>query len=133
MRHIERKRLTDRNRFTFWLAAIINGISMILFVLFYFPATFKELQVGKSRMEQLRQIDYIGFTLYAGGVICLLLSLSASETFETWFSVTNAFLPAWGGQTYPWSSPTIITLLVVAFVALVGFVLFGMFHRYSGS
>ncbi|KAF1967172.1 MFS general substrate transporter [Bimuria novae-zelandiae CBS 107.79] len=51
-----------------------------------------------------REVDYVGFILYAGSIVCLLLGLT------------------WGGQTYPWSNGRIIALLLVSYVVLIGFI-----------
>lgn len=49
-------------------------------------------------------IDYFGAGLMAAGLSCLLLTL------------------VWGGSLYPWSSPTIVALLVATMVLAVAFV-----------
>lgn len=53
-------------------------------------------------------MDWIGILLWCTGVICLVLALS------------------WGGTTYPWKSPVIISLLCV-FVVFIA--LFGLYER----
>ncbi|KAF2007662.1 siderophore iron transporter, partial [Amniculicola lignicola CBS 123094] len=102
-------------RFTYWLATIINGIGLVLFIFFYFPPNFRELQPDKSRMREVRQIDYIGFVathhpfvIYVR-TICLLLALT------------------WGGATYPWKSGKIIALLIVGCLGLIAFFLYEIF------
>lgn len=60
----------------YWLHAIVSGVSLILFILCYFPPDMNQLQTSRrSRIDQLKRIDYGGFILYAGGLICLLLAL----------------------------------------------------------
>ncbi|OAA57978.1 siderophore iron transporter [Niveomyces insectorum RCEF 264] len=94
-------------RALYWLDTITVGVSLILFALCYFPPGFNELQTGTfSKRTQLRRIDYGGFALYAGGLVCLLLALS------------------WGGNKFAWSSATIIALLVVGVVVLIAFAIF---------
>ena len=51
-----------------------------------------------------RRIDYLGAATLVAGVVPLLLALS------------------WGGNDYPWSSPTILGLFAIAAVMLVTFV-----------
>jgi MFS family permease len=63
-------------RWTYWLAAIINGIGLVLLFVFYHPPNFSDLQSKKSALSQAKEIDYIGFVLYAGSIICILLALS---------------------------------------------------------
>lgn len=60
-------------------------------------------------MDQIKRIDYIGFFLYGGGLVCLLLALS------------------WGGRQYPWKSPQCISTLVIGVVVLVTFVLYEVY------
>ncbi|KIW01131.1 uncharacterized protein PV09_07417 [Verruconis gallopava] len=96
-------------RFTYWLSAIVNGISLILFVLFYFPPAFHDLQARKSRVKQALQVDYAGFGIYACAIVCLLLALT------------------WGGQQDPWNSAKIIALLVLGCVGLIAFVLYEVY------
>lgn len=62
-----------------------------------------------SRKEQLKRIDYVGFGLYGGGLVCLLLALS------------------WGGKQYQWNSPQCIATLVIGVILLIGFVLYEVF------
>jgi hypothetical protein len=35
---------------------------------------------------------------------------------------------AWGGSAYPWHSSHVITVLVIGFVALIAFVIYGKQH-----
>ncbi|CEP15431.1 hypothetical protein [Parasitella parasitica] len=53
--------------------------------------------------EQMNQVDFVGVSLWCGGVVCLVLALS------------------WGGTTFPWSNATIIALLCVAGALLITF------------
>ncbi|ERT01322.1 hypothetical protein HMPREF1624_02566 [Sporothrix schenckii ATCC 58251] len=97
-------------RALYWLDAITVGLSFVLFALCYFPPGFRELQGGRTtRRSILKHIDYGGFLLYAGGLVCLLLAL------------------AWGGSTYPWRSATVVALLVVGVVTLVLFALYEIY------
>ena len=51
-------------------------------------------------MDRLKDLDYVGPIIYIPGVISLLLALQ------------------WGGSTYPWNSPVVLTLFVVAGVLI---------------
>ncbi|KIW04526.1 uncharacterized protein PV09_04280 [Verruconis gallopava] len=95
----------------YWLHGIVSAVSLVLFILCYFPPGFHQLQSRKSRLDQLQSIDYFGFILYAGGLICLLLGLS------------------WGGKQYPWGSARIIVLLVIGILGLITFVLYENFMK----
>ena len=96
-------------RAVFWMNGCVALISLLLFFFCFFPPNFRDLQPGKSRMTEIKRIDYGGLVLYMGGLICLLLALS------------------WGDKQYPWSSATVIALLVVGILVLVGFVFYEIY------
>lgn len=64
--------------------------------------TQRNLRLGVPRRE--RRIDYAGAALLTGAVVALLL------------------VSVWGGATYPWGSPVILGLVLLAAVALGAFV-----------
>ncbi|KAF7596014.1 hypothetical protein BBP40_003794 [Aspergillus hancockii] len=82
---------------------------MILPVLFYFPPGWDAKYKGMSKLEAVKRFDYVGFVLYAGGLILVLLGLS------------------WGGTSYAWNSTHVVSVFVVGFVCLGGFVLYEIF------
>lgn len=94
-------------RWSFYLNIIAAGIASILFFLFYHPPTFHLLHRNRSKMEQIKRIDYVGLILFTGGLSVFLIGLS------------------WGSGSYPWSSAHVITTIVVGGVSLVAFVLYG--------
>lgn len=96
-----------RWRWVYWLNAITVGTSLILFLTCYFPPNAEQLGHRASKLEQAKQIDYVGFFLYAGGLISLLLALG------------------WGGRQYAWDSAPVIATLAVGVVVLVAFTLYG--------
>ncbi len=65
--------------------------------------THRNLQLPFPRRQ--RQIDYLGAALLTGGIVALLL------------------VSVWGGTTYAWSSPVIISLGLLCMVALAAFLL----------
>ncbi|KAJ3547072.1 hypothetical protein NM208_g1696 [Fusarium decemcellulare] len=97
-------------RWEYWLHAITTGLSGVLFIFCYHPPNFEQLGQGTSKRQHLKHVDYVGFALYAGGLVCLLLGLT------------------WGGRQYTWSSPAVIASLVVCTVALIGF---GLYETYA--
>lgn len=62
-------------RWIYWLHAITTSLSALLFYLCYHTPGFEQLARGMSKKQQLKNIDYIGFALYAGGLVSLLLGL----------------------------------------------------------
>ncbi|KAJ6106141.1 hypothetical protein N7512_009658 [Penicillium capsulatum] len=93
-------------RWNYYLSIICCGLSIILFALCYFPPGWEAKHRGESRMNELRTFDYVGFSLYSGGLVLVLLGLS------------------WGGTSYPWNSAHVVGVLVVGFVALIAFALY---------
>ena len=62
-------------RWNYYLSIITCGISLILFVFCYFPPGWETKHKGENRLEGLKKFDYVGFVLYAGGLILVLLGL----------------------------------------------------------
>ncbi|KAJ5668718.1 hypothetical protein N7462_009788 [Penicillium macrosclerotiorum] len=91
-------------RWTYYLNMITCGISIILFVFCYFPPGWELKHKGQSKLDGLKKFDYIGFVLYSGGLVLVLLGLS------------------WGGSSYAWNSSHVVAVLVVGFVSLIAFV-----------
>ncbi|CRG91040.1 hypothetical protein PISL3812_08088 [Talaromyces islandicus] len=67
--------------------------------------------LGESKLNGLKKFDYLGFVLYAAGLILVLLGL----------------YKAWGGSSYPWNSGHVVGVLVVGFVSLVAFEIYEIF------
>ncbi|KAJ5096774.1 HC-toxin efflux carrier TOXA [Penicillium angulare] len=89
-------------RWCFWINVPIGGLALM--GLWIFMPNFKGPDVLKGSLKKkLSVFDPIGNALFTAGIICLLLALQ------------------WGGLTYAWSSPRIISLLVVGIVLLVAF------------
>ena len=74
-------------RWTFYVAIVANGWALLLVAIFYWPPGFIGLHPeGKSRLQQFKELDFVGLLLFGGGLISLLLGLS------------------WGNNPYPWRS-----------------------------
>ncbi|KIW02319.1 uncharacterized protein PV09_06465 [Verruconis gallopava] len=67
------------------------------------------LRKGQPLSRELRRLDYIGLTLYCGGLIVLLLGIT------------------WGGSVHLWTSGKVIGNLVGGFVSIV---LFGIYETF---
>lgn len=52
---------------------IVCGMSSVLYYLCYHPPKFEDINGAKSKAQQLKELDYFGLVLYAGGAISLLL------------------------------------------------------------
>lgn len=99
-------------RWSYYLDVIVSGLAVLLFFLCYHPPNFHLLHINRSKMEQLKRQDFVGFVLFVGGLLLFIMGLS------------------WGGSVYPWKSAHVIATIVVGFVALVAFVLYDAYvHR----
>lgn len=97
-------------RWNYYFGIILNGLATVLWVTCYFPPRFTDLHQGRSRKQQLLKIDFVGIVLFSAGLLLFLLGLS------------------WGGSKYSWNSAHVIATIVVGAVALIAFVLYGMFN-----
>lgn len=87
-------------RWSYYLGIIINGITLILYQCFYFPPTYDQLHVsGKTKLQQFKELDFVGILLFIAGTVLFLIGLS------------------WGGTTYPWKSGKLLKLLQSANVS----------------
>lgn len=91
----------------YYLGIGIHGASTLLWLLFYFPPEFEHLHRNRTRMSELRDMDFGGIFLFLAGSVLFVLGLS------------------WGGQLYPWESAKVLATLIIGFFILVGFVLYG--------
>lgn len=95
-------------RWSYFLGIIINSVALIFFLFFYWPPTYDHLHVnGKTRLEQIKTIDYIGIFLFTAGIVLFLLGIS------------------WGGPVYPWKSDEVICGIVIGALTLVAFIFWG--------
>ncbi|KAK6437671.1 hypothetical protein LTR95_006131 [Oleoguttula sp. CCFEE 5521] len=89
-------------RAVYWFLFSFEACGLILLVFCYKPPTFhtKHRTDGKTRMELLRQMDFVGVLLFASGCISFLLGIN------------------WGGRKYAWSSAPVISTIVIGAVLL---------------
>ncbi|KAI1615921.1 siderophore iron transporter [Exophiala viscosa] len=93
-------------RWDYYVAIILNALSILLYLAFYHPPHFQDLHRNRSRMQELADLDYGGMILFVAGLVLFLMGLS------------------WGGSLYPWDSAHVIATIVVGFVVCVCFVLY---------
>jgi MFS family permease len=90
------------------LMRIVPGA--VLWFLFYHPPSYTQLHGNKSsKIAELKKVDWIGVVLLTAGLALFLVGIS------------------WGGPAQPWSSPTILGLLISGAVAVVSFILYETF------
>lgn len=98
-------------RWSFYLNIIVASLASICFYFFYHPPTFNLLHRNRSRMEQVKRLDFVGLFLFVAGLALFLIGLS------------------WGGQQYPWKSGYVIGTIVSGFASLVAFVVYGIYRQ----
>jgi hypothetical protein len=75
---------------------------MIGTLVFYWPPERPQYDFEKSRWQEIKEIDYIGFLLYTGGLTIFLIGL-------TWA----------GTEGHAWSSASTIAPMVVGILTLI--------------
>lgn len=91
-------------RWAYILGVIVNSIATILYLIFYHPPTYEMLHVGgKTKMQQLRSLDWLGIFLFTTGLTVFLIGLN------------------WGGSVHPWKSGHVLGALLAGIVALALF------------
>jgi MFS family permease len=93
-------------RWGYYIGIILNGVGCILWYAFYHPPTYDMLHIhGRTKLNQLRHLDWMGILLFVGGLAFFLIGVSR------------------GGVTYPWRSVQVLTPFLIGFATLVGFCL----------
>lgn len=91
-------------RWCYWLNVIVGGLSLILFIVCYFPPNFHMINSEKTKMQELKELDYGGLILYSAGLVLVMLSFT------------------WAEGTYAWKSAQVIAPLVIGVVTICAFV-----------
>jgi hypothetical protein len=87
----------------------MSVISLLLYQFFYHPPTYSQLHVeGKTKLQQVKELDFIGMFLFTAGMVLFLIGLS------------------WGGTTYPWASAHTLCTLIIGLATLVFLGIYGM-------
>jgi MFS family permease len=96
-------------RWCYWLNVIIGGLSLILYLICYFPPNFYMINSEMTKMQELKELDYGGLILYSAGLILVMLGFT------------------WAEGTHPWKSANVIAALIVGAACIVGF---GFYEAY---
>ncbi|KAJ9614616.1 hypothetical protein H2200_002753 [Cladophialophora chaetospira] len=101
-------------RWAFYLGIIINGFALFLVVVFYWPPGFIGLHPdGKSRIQQIKELDFVGLTLFGGGLTTFLVGVS------------------FGGNPYSWRDVHVVAPLLIG--GLCVFVAFPLWEVLSSN
>lgn len=70
---------SSRWRWSYYLGDIFSVLSLVLYYYLYHPPTYDQLHVnGKTKRQQLRELDYVGMFLFIAGCVLFLVGLSVS-------------------------------------------------------
>lgn len=101
-------------RWVYYISTIYAAICLAGTAVFYFPPARPLHDFEKTRLQQVRELDYIGILLYTGGLASVLLGLS------------------WGGEAaHPWRSASVVAPIVVGALGFIGCFLYDFFVRDS--
>lgn len=90
-------------RWVYYFMLITNSLAVICWIIFYHPPTFVML-TRKTRMQMVKDFDWLGFVLFTGGLLTFLMGLS------------------WGGSVHPWVSGQVLGTMITGAVALIVFI-----------
>lgn len=92
-------------RILYYILIGFNAIALLLWVLFYFPPAYEQINDSKSKVYWLMHFDYVGLLLFAAGFVVFLFGISS------------------GGSVWPWQSAPVIVMIVLGAVLFMTFVL----------
>jgi len=73
-------------RWSYILGVIVNAVASAMLWFCYWPPSYGQLHVGgKSKMRQLKGLDWIGMFLFAAGLVLFLIGLN-------WYSTPHVIL-----------------------------------------
>jgi MFS family permease len=80
-------------RWAYWVPFILNCVSFVMVFLFYHPKNQYIREEGKSRLQELVDMDWIGFFLCATGLCLFLLGISFGGSQLPWYdAISHQFL-----------------------------------------
>ncbi|KAH6986898.1 fungal trichothecene efflux pump [Ilyonectria destructans] len=89
-------------RWIFYIGIIVEAITMAGTAVFYWPTTHPRGDFDKTRWQQLKEVDWVGLTLFTLGIATCLVGIT------------------WGGTSeFPWDSAGAITPIVVGGLVIV--------------
>jgi hypothetical protein len=89
-------------RWCYYSGIIYGVVSTVGVFVFYFPPTRPKHDYEKSRWQQVKEVDYLGFALYMAGITLCLVGLS------------------WAGSAaHPWRGTSVIAPIVVGGVLII--------------
>jgi predicted MFS family arabinose efflux permease len=72
-------------RWAYWVPFVLNCMAFILVLFFYHPKNQYIREEGKSRLQELADMDWVGFFLCAVGLCLFLLGISFGGNLLPWY------------------------------------------------
>ncbi|EXJ87183.1 hypothetical protein A1O3_04142 [Capronia epimyces CBS 606.96] len=129
-------------RWAYWVPFILNCVAFVLVLFFYHPKNQYIREEGKSRWQELRDMDWIGFLLCGAGLCLFLLGISFGGNLLAWKSggtismivlggvllIACGFYEAYVDMLFPLFPPVVLGKIRGVTFVLVGTFLFGMLY-----
>ncbi|PGH14383.1 hypothetical protein AJ80_05973 [Polytolypa hystricis UAMH7299] len=99
-------------RACYWHMFAFECTAVVTLYFWYKPPTFRTLHKhdGKTKLQLLGELDYVGLFLFTAGCVLLLMSLN------------------WGGRDYPWKSAAVITPIILSVVTFAALILWEVYY-----
>ncbi|OCK82586.1 MFS general substrate transporter, partial [Lepidopterella palustris CBS 459.81] len=131
-------------RWVYWVPFILNTAGLFAVFLFYRPKNQYIREEGKTVMQELFDLDWMGFFLYGNGLLLLLLGISFGGNVFPWYEksagticlivigalllVAFGFYEYYWDQIFPLFPPVVMKKTRGVIMVLVGIFLFGMMY-----
>jgi len=96
-------------RWVYWFAFILDTVGLFLIFLFYRPKNQYIKEAGRTRLQEVMDLDWVGMFLWGVGLTLFLLGIS------------------FGGSQLPWKSAGTICMIVIGLLLLIAF---GFYEAY---
>lgn len=108
-----------RWRTVYWFLFAWECLGLVLLAVFYWPPTFssKHGRDGKTPLQLLSQLDFVGVFLFASG--CSLFLVGVNWVGPRQIQESLVLIQIQGGRRYAWSSAHVIANIVIGLLLLV--------------
>jgi MFS family permease len=84
---------SSRWRWSYYLGDIFGALALALYYFLYHPPTYDQLHVhGKTKWQQVKELDYVGIFLFIAGCVLFLIGLSVSQPSSSSSLPTSALI-----------------------------------------
>lgn len=72
-------------RAAYWLPFGLDVVGLLLVFFFYHPINQFIHEEGKSKLDQVKELDWVGLALFASGLTLFLLGIAFGGTIFPWY------------------------------------------------